>query len=163
MPQTSQQHRDVALDIADDIVVEADYDQLLRVFGNLMRNAFEAGASKITITARTCDTPRTGNSNDLAGPLELWAPGVTTDDPDDVPVIANKKAIQILIADDGPGLPEKTIINDRPWRQFAPAGFGATRHNLLRHPADPCRASPASLIGIQTCQAANYGFKAAVR
>tara|TARA_R110001583_G_scaffold32882_1_gene111514 strand:+ start:13043 stop:14635 length:1593 start_codon:yes stop_codon:yes gene_type:complete len=115
MPQTSQQHRDVALDIADDIVVEADYDQLLRVFGNLMRNAFEAGASKITITARTCtrtcDTPRIGNSNDLAGPLDLWAPGVITDDPDDVPVIANKKAIQILIADDGPGLPEKTIKN----------------------------------------------------
>ncbi|WP_085592866.1 HAMP domain-containing sensor histidine kinase [Thalassospira sp. MCCC 1A01428] len=111
LPDSSIQHHDMELNIADELVVEADYDQLLRVFGNLIRNAFEAGASKIIITASTCDSTRIGNSDDIAGPLDLVSPAAKTMDTDELPVPLNVKAIQILIADDGPGLPEKTIKN----------------------------------------------------
>ncbi|WP_085584564.1 sensor histidine kinase [Thalassospira mesophila] len=111
IPPLAPHPREVALNIADEMVVEADYDQLLRVFGNLIRNAFEAGASKITITASMCDSPRPTDNNDLAGPLDLGSVSARSDDYDDLPVSPAQKSIQILITDDGPGLPEKTIKN----------------------------------------------------
>ncbi|MBO6782620.1 MAG: HAMP domain-containing histidine kinase [Alphaproteobacteria bacterium] len=37
--------------IADDVIVEADRDQVYRVFSNLGRNAFEAGARRVTVEA----------------------------------------------------------------------------------------------------------------
>ncbi|AUG51413.1 sensor histidine kinase [Thalassospira marina] len=107
------QPRDVTLDIADELVVEADYDQLLRIFGNLIRNAFEAGANHITISATPCDSTQLSHSTDLAGPLELANPFTASDDIDEAPALpaTDQKTIQILITDNGPGLPEKTIKN----------------------------------------------------
>jgi signal transduction histidine kinase len=40
------------VDVADGLTVEADRDQLFRVLLNLGRNAFEAGAGTVTLTAR---------------------------------------------------------------------------------------------------------------
>ncbi|MDP2700216.1 HAMP domain-containing sensor histidine kinase [Thalassospira sp.] len=77
----------IDLDIADNLVIEADYDQLFRVFGNLVRNALEAGAKTIRIAAR----PVEASPETASGPSSAM--------------------IDITIADDGPGLPEKAIKN----------------------------------------------------
>ena len=101
----------ITLNVADELVVEADYDQLLRIFGNLVRNAFEAGATHVTIAATPCNRAQVSQSNDLAGPLDLGRASPTPDDLDDFAPAHEQKAIEILIADNGPGLPEKTIKN----------------------------------------------------
>ncbi|RCK41920.1 histidine kinase [Thalassospira profundimaris] len=111
MPDSSRHTRDVTLDIADELVIEADYDQLLRVFGNLVRNAFEAGASHVTVQATRCDSGELTHSADMAGPLDLATPSAGNDDLDDMLPHQHRQTIQILITDNGPGLPEKTIKN----------------------------------------------------
>ncbi len=73
------------------LMIEADRDQLFRVMLNLVRNAIEAGARRVTVSAQ---------------------PDID--------------AIEIIIADDGPGLPPKA--RDNLFRPFAgsarPGGTG---------------------------------------
>ena len=66
-------------------MVEADYDQLFRAFSNLIRNPLDAGATEVTIRASS------GNGAE----------------PSSVPA----GLAEILIIDNGPGLPEKAIKN----------------------------------------------------
>ena len=58
--------------IAADVIVEADRDQVYRVFANLGRNAFEAGARRVTVQA-----------------VETLDPGLAIDVSDDGPGLAS--------------------------------------------------------------------------
>jgi signal transduction histidine kinase len=73
------------IDVDPALTVEADRDQLLRVFANLIRNAAEAGATSIQITATQCP-----------------------------PVL------EIVVRDDGPGLPE--MVQANLFRPFVSSG-----------------------------------------
>ncbi len=78
----------IDIDLPDDVTLEADYDMLFRAFSNLVRNPLEAGATAVTITHEIhTDPPTTSKSG------------------------AQRKFIEVFIADNGPGLPEKAIKN----------------------------------------------------
>ncbi|PKR50282.1 sensor histidine kinase [Thalassospira povalilytica] len=78
----------IDIDLPDDVMLEADYDMLFRAFSNLIRNPLEAGADIVTVTW----------SNPIAGK--------TSDESDQ-----SRSFIDVLIKDNGPGLPEKAIKN----------------------------------------------------
>ncbi|WP_339858598.1 HAMP domain-containing sensor histidine kinase [Thalassospira alkalitolerans] len=75
----------IHIDLPIELMVEADYDQLFRAFSNLIRNPLDAGATEVTIRASS------GNGAE----------------PSSVPA----GLAEILIIDNGPGLPEKAIKN----------------------------------------------------
>lgn len=78
----------IDIDLPDDVTLEADYDMLFRAFSNLVRNPLEAGATAVTITHEIhTDPPATSKSG------------------------TQRKFIEVFIADNGPGLPEKAIKN----------------------------------------------------
>ncbi|WP_417829295.1 ATP-binding protein [Thalassospira sp.] len=78
----------IDIDLPDDVTLEADYDMLFRAFSNLVRNPLEASATAVTITHEIhTDPPTTSKSG------------------------AQRKFIEVFIADNGPGLPEKAIKN----------------------------------------------------
>jgi signal transduction histidine kinase len=82
----------INIDLPDDVMLEADYDMLFRAFSNLMRNPLEAGATVVTISHKI----QTASEN-----------GAKDNDESDKP----QNFIEVLIADNGPGLPEKAIKN----------------------------------------------------
>lgn len=78
----------IDIDLPDDVTLEADYDMLFRAFSNLVRNPLEAGATAVIITHEIhTDPPTTSKSG------------------------TQRKFIEVFIADNGPGLPEKAIKN----------------------------------------------------
>lgn len=78
------------------IEIEADRDQIYRIFSNLTRNAAEAGAEQITIAAATDSKPEQ---------------------------IPDKSVLWIDIADNGPGLPPRAQKNlFRPFEGSARSG-----------------------------------------
>ncbi len=78
----------IEIDLPDDVMLEADYDMLFRAFSNLMRNPLEAGATTVTISHKIQTEPEKGDESAKA-----------------------RRSIEVFIADNGPGLPEKAIKN----------------------------------------------------
>ncbi|HAI31113.1 MAG TPA: sensor histidine kinase, partial [Thalassospira sp.] len=78
----------IEIDLPDDVTLEADYDMLFRAFSNLMRNPLEAGANLVRITHKIRKETSNGDESDKA-----------------------RSFIDVIIADNGPGLPEKAIKN----------------------------------------------------
>ncbi len=71
----------IRIELPAELMIEADYDQLFRAFSNLIRNPLDAGATEVTIQCHS-------------------------DNPENT-----SKFVEILIIDNGPGLPEKAIKN----------------------------------------------------
>jgi signal transduction histidine kinase len=84
VPCTAQ----IEIDLPDDVMLEADYDMLFRAFSNLIRNPLEAGAERVTVT------------------FDRKSPGEVSDESGKI-----RRFIDVLIKDNGPGLPEKAIKN----------------------------------------------------
>ena len=82
----------IDIELPDDVMLEADYDMLFRAFSNLMRNPLEAGATVVTISHKIHTAPENGVKNE--------------DESD-----KTQRFIEVLISDNGPGLPEKAIKN----------------------------------------------------
>ncbi|MCC9621550.1 HAMP domain-containing histidine kinase [Thalassospira sp. MA62] len=82
----------IEIDLPDDVILEADYDMLFRAFGNLVRNPLDVGADRVSITCQYRTTPNRETSPDADAK-------------------ADDTLIDIFVADNGPGLPEKTLKN----------------------------------------------------
>ncbi|NIY74713.1 HAMP domain-containing histidine kinase [Thalassospira sp. HF15] len=78
----------IEIDLPDDVMLEADYDMLFRAFSNLMRNPLEAGANLVSITHNIHSEPANGDGSNKS-----------------------RSFIDVVITDNGPGLPEKAIKN----------------------------------------------------
>ncbi|MHC8491085.1 sensor histidine kinase [Thalassospira sp. SM2505] len=78
----------IEIDLPDDAMLEADYDMLFRAFSNLIRNPLEAGADRVTVTFQMQSGVKTAAESD-----------------------ETRNLIDVLIKDNGPGLPEKAIKN----------------------------------------------------
>ena len=72
----------IHIELPPELMIEADYDQLFRAFSNLIRNPLDAGATEVTIKLAPANDQ---NKEDAFA--------------------------EILIMDNGPGLPEKAIKN----------------------------------------------------
>ncbi|PTC00720.1 sensor histidine kinase [Thalassospira xiamenensis] len=72
----------IHIELPPELMIEADYDQLFRAFSNLIRNPLDAGATEVTVKL----APANDQNKDDA-------------------------FAEILIMDNGPGLPEKAIKN----------------------------------------------------
>ena len=110
----------ITMEIASDLAVNADPDQVLRVLVNLIRNAAEAGSRNVRL--RPADTSAANPAPDLA-------PSQTRD-----PSLA---FVAIDVTDDGHGLPDaarETLF--RPFTRSTKAGGSglglAIAHDLIR-------------------------------
>lgn len=72
----------IHIELPPELMIEADYDQLFRAFSNLIRNPLDAGATEVTVKLAPANDH---NKEDAFA--------------------------EILIMDNGPGLPEKAIKN----------------------------------------------------
>ncbi|MET4735031.1 signal transduction histidine kinase [Thalassospira sp. MBR-102] len=72
----------IHIELPPELMIEADYDQLFRAFSNLIRNPLDAGATEVTVKLAPANDQ---NKEDAFA--------------------------EILIMDNGPGLPEKAIKN----------------------------------------------------
>ncbi len=72
----------IHIELQPELMIEADYDQLFRAFSNLIRNPLDAGATEVTVKLAPANDQ---NKEDAFA--------------------------EILIMDNGPGLPEKAIKN----------------------------------------------------
>ena len=66
---------------SDNVILPLDVEQMCIVFGNLVRNAGEAGASTVRISVRSSEEG----------------------------AFAAGRRVQVVVSDDGPGIPEKAL------------------------------------------------------
>jgi signal transduction histidine kinase len=108
----------VSLVIPDGLSVQGDADQLLRALCNLLRNAAEAGAREVTVTAVSSQDSR---------PVDLEAIAALTDGEDFAGLGAALGSglglVTLQLCDDGPGLAPRA--EEHLFRPFA----GSTRPN----------------------------------
>ncbi|WP_417805040.1 sensor histidine kinase [Thalassospira lucentensis] len=83
--QTQPCTAQIKINLPDTVMLEADYEMLFRAFSNLIRNPLEAGADEVTIS--------------------LLPPEGQNQQPE------SEHFIEVVIADNGPGLAEKAIKN----------------------------------------------------
>ena len=87
-PQDAPCTAKIEIDLPDDVMLEADYDMLFRAFSNLIRNPLEAGADMVMVTVNKQLSDHHADESDV-----------------------KRSFIDVLIRDNGPGLPEKAIKN----------------------------------------------------